>query len=425
MPVNCNKVKLQNGLRVLLIPMPFVSSVTIEVLVGAGSRYESKSENGIAHFVEHMFFKGTKRRPTALEISKEADQIGAIFGAGTEHELTGFYFSSAAKHLERGLDLLSDILLNSKFDPKEIEREKGVIVEENNLYLDNPHFYISHLILKLLYGDTPLGRFIGGDKEKITKFTQINFLNYLSQCYLAGKIVIVIAGNFDEKRASSLAQDYFSRWKIGKEEGFSIQEENQRQPATKVHFKKTDQAHFALGVRSFPRGNPDRYSLLVLNTILGEGMSSRLFTEVREKRGLAYYVSSDVSAFADVGCLVAEAGVALNKLDEAVKVTLAEFARLKEETVTEEELSKGKEYLKGHLALALEGTKNVADFFGEREVLEGKTLSPDEVIAKVDAVSSVDIKRVAKEIFVKEHLNLAVIGPYKSKEASFGRLLAV
>lgn len=427
-----NKKILTNGLRLLTVPMPQTKSITVLVLVGAGSRYETKEINGLSHFLEHLFFKGTKKRPSAFEISKVIDGIGAEFNAFTSKDHTGFYVKCASQHLELALDVLSDMLLNSKFDKREIEMEKGVIIEEINLYEDTPIKKISDVFEGLLYGDQPLGWQIIGSKENIRKVKRNDFLSYLDNLYRCQNFVLSLSGDESKiQNSQTLVNQYFRNLATGKPKTTHLAVfEQQCQPMVKLQYKKTDQAHLCLGVRGYPINHPDRYILAVLATILGGGMSSRLFIQVRERRGLAYYVRSAVEHYKDAGYFVTQAGVDLNKIEEAIKVILQEYVKITNPTSSRQggttlgagELKKAKECIKGKLTLELEDSRAQAGFYASQELLEEKIETPEEIMRKVDQVTAEDIKRVAKDIFVNQKLNLAIIGPF-DREEKFTKIL--
>ncbi|MBI4100824.1 insulinase family protein [Candidatus Microgenomates bacterium] len=408
------KVTLSNGLRVLLVPMESVESVTAMILVGVGSRYESKNTSGISHFLEHMAFKGTQKRPTAIDISRLIDGIGGEFNAFTSKELTGFYIKSANTHLDLDIDVLSDMLLNSKFEEKEINKERGVILEEINLYEDTPMRKIADIYEELLYNDTPLGWDTAGRKEIIRNIRRQDFLNYLKSFYSPKKITVVIAGGFKEKEALTLIEKYLGKMMSFDPLSYEKIVEKQTVPGVLVRFKKTEQAHLCLGVRTFPYSHPDRYILSVLTAILGAGMSSRLFHEVREKRGLAYYIRSSDDHFLDTGTFVTQAGADIGRIEDAVKVILEEYKKITQKKCDEDEIIKAKEYLKGHLILELEDSKGVASLFGSQEILEEKIRTPEEIMKEIDKVGAEDIRRVAREIFINQKLNLALIGPFRN-----------
>lgn len=411
---------LSNSLRILTVPMPQVASVTVLIMVGAGSRYEEKNINGISHFLEHMAFKGTKKRPNALAISSLIDGIGGEFNAFTSKDHTGYFIKAASKHLPLLIDVLSDMLLHSKFDPEEIEKERGVIIEEINMFEDTPMRKISDLYENLLYGDTKLGRDIAGRKEVIRSVKRDDFLSYTDRFYGPGNTLVTIAGGI--KEISNLIEKYLGDWKKKEIVKPDVMPDGQKEPQLLLKFKDTQQAHLCLGVRSYHLTHPKRYALAVLTAILGGGMSSRLFIQVREKRGLAYYVRSSNEEYTDVGNFVTQAGVDVKRIDDAIKVMLDEFGKIAAEKVTEEEMVKAKEFLKGRFILDLEDSKSVAALFATTEILEGRVRTPEEIMRKIDQVTIDEIQKVAFDIFRKETLNLAIIGPYKEEER-FKKLL--
>jgi predicted Zn-dependent peptidase len=408
---------LSNGVRVLAAPMPQVQSVACFIMLAAGSRYETPETSGIAHFAEHMFFKGTERRPTAQLIGLELDGIGAEFNAFTGKEYTGYYVKCAAEHRKHSFDVLVDMLEHSKFDPEEIEREKGVIVEEMNMYFDTPRDYISGVYHQLLYDDTPLGWDIVGRKETVRAATRETFIDYTGKWYRAPRMVVGIAGNFPDAVRDELEQ------LLGSVEGGDpggppsiMPAVDGSGPAVKVHSKKSDQAHICVGVPSYPLDHPDRYALQIVGTVLGAGMSSRLFTEVRERRGLAYYVFATNHSYTDTGSLYAQAGVDINRIDEAVETIARELRKIAAEPVPEDELDKAKNVTKGRFVLQTESPHGMIMFGLRREVLEGHTPEPEEVLAGVDAVTVDDVQRVAADLIGEKGLNLALIGPFDEAE---------
>lgn len=408
---------LPNGLRVLTIPMPSFESATVMVMVKAGSRYENKKNNGISHFLEHMAFKGTKKRPSAMAISSLIDGVGGEFNAFTGKETTGFYIKSSKNHIDLCLDVLSDMLMNSKLDPKEIEKEKGVILEEINLYEDTPVRKIGDVYEQLLYGDTPLGWDIAGEKKNIREIQRQDFIKYMGKLYSADNMTVVVAGGIDIEKTNAYVEKFLSKMKNFKIAGYEKVVENQKKPQVLLKNKTTEQSHIALGVRTVAQDHPDRYALGLLAAILGGGMSSRLFHEVREKRGLAYYVRTHSDQYIDCGSLVTLAGVDSNRIDDAVKVVLSEYKKISTvSSIPEEEIRKAKEYIKGHMVLELEDSRSVAGFFAHQELLEKKIETPEENIAKMMEVTSDDVLRVAKKYLAEKTLNLAVIGNFSSCE---------
>jgi len=421
--MNFHHATLKNGMNVVIVPITEVESVTTMVMVGAGSRYETHKNNGISHFLEHMAFKGTRKRPTAIEIASLIDGAGAESNAFTGKEYTGYYIKSAAHRIELSFDILSDMLANLLFDPKEIEKEKGVIIEEINLYEDTPPRKISDVYESLLYGDTPMGWDIAGRKEVIRGAIRRDFISYMKKLYSASNMVIVVAGKVKVDETQKAIEKYFGEHPTFTTEGHKVVIEGQKESAVKIHYKKTDQAHFAIGVRTVGLNDEkDRFPLAILSAILGGGMSSRLFHEVREKRGLAYYVRTASENYMDCGHLTTYIGSDPKRIDHAIKVVVDEYKKVqKKGQITEEELKKAKEFVKGHFVLELEDTRSVAVFYGSTWILEKKLENPSEVIAKIDRIRLSDIMRVAKE-FLSSPLNLAIIGNYKDHD-HFRKLL--
>jgi predicted Zn-dependent peptidase len=414
---------LANGVRVLTAPMPQAQSVTCSLMLAAGSRYETPETNGIAHFAEHMFFKGTERRPTARQIAGEIDAIGGEFNAFTGKEYTGYYVKCAADHRDVALDVLVDMIRHSRFEAEEVEREKGVIVEEMNMYFDTPRDFIGGLYDELLYGDQPLGWDIIGRKETVRAATRDTFLDYIGRWYKPERLVVGLGGKVGDDlipRLEELLGDIDGRAEAGPQ---PVQISENGGTRVKLRTKPSDQAHLCLGVRSYPIEHPDRYALQLLATVLGGGMSSRLFTEVRERRGLAYYVFGTNHSYTDAGSLYSQAGVDINRIDEAVTTIMRELRRVAEEPVPADELEKARSFAKGRFVLQLESPQGLIMFGLRREVLEGHAAEPDEILAALDAVTGEDIQRVAVDVVGRDGLNLALIGPFDDAER-FEKLLA-
>lgn len=418
------KITLDNGLRLVLAPLAAFKSVTALIFFAAGSRYETEETNGISHFLEHMFFKGTHKRPTASDISHILDEIGADYNAFTGKESTAYHIKAASQHLPLLLDLLSDMVWNSRFEEAEIERERGVIIEEINLYEDTPMRRVSEIYEQVLWKGTPLGWDIGGRKEVIRQITKQNFADYIEARYVPNNMVVAIGGDFKRGETLSLVEKHFGHKKPHDVAGFTAAGNNQKKPNLAVTYKKTDQAHLVVGFRGLKLSDPDRYNAAVLSTILGGGMSSRLFVNVREKRGLAYYVRADHEAYLDTGTLVAAAGVDLRRIDDALTVILEQFANLANKKVTARELRKAKEGIKGRLVLSWEDSRTVAAGYGVDELYEGKIRTQEEVMRAIDAVAAEDVLRVAQFMVANNKLNLAVIGPFKDSER-FRKILKV
>lgn len=407
------KITLQNGLRVILAPMKETQTMTVLMMTGTGSRYETKKQNGLSHFLEHMFFKGTQKRPTSLSITEELDAIGGDYNAYTAKDRTGYYAKVDAKHAAVALDVVSDIFLNSKIEQEEIDRERGAILQEYNMYEDTPRRKIGDMFEEVLYGDTPLGWDIIGTKENINRFKRADFMKYLQQHYIASNVVVGVAGNFDTEAMKKDITKVFKNIRTGKSTSFTLQKEKQKKPVVQVKFKKTDQTHLILGVRAFGFNHPDKHALSVLSVILGGNMSSRLFIAVRERKGLAYNVSTFTDLNEDVGYLATQCGVEHKNLEETVKTVLEEYVRISNELVPEKELSKAKEFIKGSSVMHLESSDEVVSYLVDQELIKNEILLPEERLAHIDAVTAEDVLRVAKAIFVERNLNLAVIGPHK------------
>jgi predicted Zn-dependent peptidase len=416
------RTQLANGIRVLTAPMPHAQSTSCLLMYAAGSRYEEKDTNGIAHFAEHMFFKGTERRPTSRDITTEIDSIGGEFNAFTGKEYTGYYVKCAAEQRGTAFDVLVDMLRHSKFEPEEIDREKGVIVEEMNMYCDTPRDYIGGLYDSLLYGDQPLGWDIIGSKETVRAATRETFTGYIDRWYKPERMVVGVGGRIDGdiiEELEGLLGD-LEPATTGTPQPAQIAGDGG--PRVLLHTKPSDQAHVCVGVRSYPLIHPDRYALQLLTTVLGGGMSSRLFTEVRERRGLAYYVFGYNNSYTDAGSLYAQGGVDINRIDDAISTIVREVRRIAEEPVPAAELQKARNSAKGRFVLQLESPHGTIMFGLRREVLEGRAIEPSEVLAGLDAVTVEDVQRVAQDVIGGKGLNLALIGPFEDSDR-FEKLL--
>jgi predicted Zn-dependent peptidase len=416
------KTIFPNGLRVVTIPQPDVMAATVLVMVEAGSKYETKEWSGLSHFLEHMCFKGTTQRPTAMHIAGELDGLGAEYNAFTSHEYTGYYAKVEKFHIAKAIDLVTDLYLNPIFDPAEIEKEKGVIIEELNMYEDMPQRKIGDVFMHLLYGDQPAGWDVGGEKEIIRKLTKEDFLKYRGMHYLPSATTVVVAGAFDEKMALTQLEKLFGAMPAGAKQDKVPVREQQAAPAIELKFKQSDQTHLMLGFRAFSMFNERRFALEVLSDILGGGMSSRLFQKVREELGAAYYVRSGVDLLTDHGFIAAGAGVEHSKLKIVIQTILEEFKRLKTELVTDAELARAKSHLAGTFLLGLETSDALATFYGGNEALRKDIFAPEALVAQINAVTAQQIQAVAQDLFKQEHLNMAMIGPQKEK-AEFEELL--
>ena len=410
------KTILKNGLRIITVPDKNTQAVTVLALAKVGSKYEDKDINGISHFLEHMFFKGTKKRPTPMAVVETLDKIGGEYNAFTGEEYTGYYAKVEASHFDLALDWVADIFLNSTLPIKEVKKEKGVIVEEINMYLDNPMLYVQTLWKKVLYGDQPAGWDIAGSKSTVNAISRQELFDYRKKHYTAPNSLICIAGNFDEQSTIRKIKKYFFKLSKAKSPKKLAVIEKQLKPKSLAYFKRTDQTHLCLGVRGYNLFHPQRYTFQLLATILGGMMSSRLFMEVRERLGLAYYISTSAESDPDTGFLLTRAGLDNKSIDKAIKAILKEYKRVSQETVGPKEIRKAKEYIKGKMALSLEASDALASFYSGQELLRDEILTPKQIFKEIDKVQAKDILAVAQDIFQPEKLNLALIGPFKDKK---------
>lgn len=406
---------LPGGLRVVLLPREQVQTVTFMVLIGVGSRYETPRQNGLSHFLEHMFFKGTQRRPDKKAIAVEMDALGAEFNAFTSEEATSYYVKVAKENIEKGADVVTDILLRSLFPAKEIELERGVIIEEIRMYTDEPSRHVWHLWNRAMFGSHPLGRRIDGSVGTVSKFTRPDFLKYVKAHYHTENAVVAVAGNFDVRQMEKLLTRLLADLPRGKETFPS--KAPKRRPATRLEFERRstiDQTHVLLGVPGVAKNDPDREIVEVLATVLGGGMSSRLFLRVREDHGLAYSVRTYNETLTDTGFLVTYGGLRSDKAPFAVKLIAEEYDRIMDDLVPEEELTKAKQMIRGHLVIGLEETNALALYAGSQTLLEKKVETPEEIWKKIEAVSAEDVQRVARRLLKRDARTLALLGPQKS-----------
>lgn len=420
---------LKNNLKLLTVPMDNTKTITALVMVATGSKYENRENNGISHFLEHMFFKGTKNRPNNFAISSELDGMGAEYNAFTTKEYTGFWIKAENKHFEHVLNILSDLLINPMLPEQEIEKEKGVIIEEINMYIDNPMAHIEDVFENCLYGDSPAGWDVIGAKENILKFSKKDFTNYLHSQYGAKNSIVCLIGNIKqgnksvEKKILKYFED-FAKWGDDFNPKMPVVE-NQKEPQTKVLFKNSDQAHLALGVRTFSYNHADKIIAKMISVILGGSMSSRIWGHLREREGLGYYVVTHTEAYTDSGYLVTKAGVKIDEIEKSISIILEEYKKMADTSVNKKELERTKDLLRGRLALQLETSDNLAEWYGRQAVMDlslerekrklCNIINPDQYIKEIEKISAGEIKRVAKKIFVKNNLNLAIIGPYKDE----------
>ena len=409
------KTVLDNGLRVITSTMPHAYSVCVGIFMGTGSRYESNDKAGVSHFIEHLCFKGTHRRATSKEICEIIEGVGGILNAGTDKEMTVYWCKVARPHFPLAIDVLADMLSNSRFDPEDIDKERQVIIEEINMSLDSPQQTVDMLIDKLVWPEHPMGRDVAGTKASVSGLGREDMLCYMKQHYTAGNTVIAVSGGISHEEAVASLKDFFGSWQIGPLQKYLAANDKQYQARFQSEHRTTEQAHLCLALPGLSLTHPDRFSLDLLNVILGEGMSSRLFVEIREKRGLAYAIQSYINHHLDTGSLTVYAGVDPTSLPTTVSAILKELRQLKEE-IPEVDLTKAKELSKGRLLLRMEDTRSVAGWLGAQELLLGEILTVDQVVSIIDSIRADDLLRVAQELFTADKLNLAVVGPVEEKQ---------
>lgn len=408
---------LPSGLRVVTKRLENTQAVTVLVLVRAGSRFETKQINGISHFLEHMFFKGAKKYKNAREVSETIDNIGGDFNAFTGKEYVGYYVKSASQHLDVSLDVLSDMLIHATFDEKEIDKERGVIMEEYNMYQDTPTYQIGWDFEQLVYGDQPMGWDQVGTKDVIMGLPRDEFVAFKQSLYVPKNIVISIAGNIQHEDVVKKIENYFAELPVEEatRDHAALQPLNQGKKVF-LRERKTEQSHICVGFPQVPETHPDFWATKVVSVALGAGMSSRMFMNVREDKGLAYYINSTAEGFTDSGLFTTNAGVDLTRIDMAIGAVIDEYKKIASEDITEKELQKTKEFTKGKMILRLEDSEEYAHLLGKYQVLYGFTREPAEIQAGIDAVTIEDVRRVAEDMFKLEKMYLGVIGPYNDAE---------
>ncbi len=404
------KVTLNNGLRIITANMPHTRSVSICIFIGTGSRYETEVQAGTSHFIEHMLFKGTQRRATSKEIAEAIEGVGGTLNAGTDKELTLYWCKVTRPHFSLALDVLADIVLHSKFDPQDIDKERQVVIEEIRMSRDSPSQRVNMLIDELLWPNHPLGRDIAGSKESVAAITKNTMLEYLASQYLPTNTVVTIAGDIQHQEVITAVRQTLGNWTNQRTRSGYLAYKEQPVQQLSTEIRDTEQAHLCLALRGLPLLHPKRFVISLLNVILGGGMSSRLFVEIRDKLGLAYSIHSYIEHFLDSGSVTIYAGVEPKNLPTAVKAILEQLFRLKE-LVPESELSKAKELSKGHLLLSMEDSRAVAGWIGAQEILTRRILSVDEVVSIIDAITIEELSQLAQELLIGSQLRLAVVGP--------------
>ena len=409
------KTTLNNGLRVITAAMPHTRSVSICIFIGVGSRYETEPQAGVSHFIEHLLFKGTPKYITAREISEAIEGVGGILNGGTDKEITLYWCKVAQPHFQLALDVLADMLLHSKFEPADIENERQVIIEEINMGKDSPPQLVNMLIDELLWPDHPLGRDIAGSKEAVAAISRDMILDYLAHQYLPSKTVVSIAGALQHQEIATAVGQAMGEWAEQQPHAEYSAYKEREFPRLRIEKKDTEQANLCLALSGLSLLHPKRYTLDLLNVILGEGMSSRLFTEIRDRLGLAYSIHSYVEHFFDTGSVTIHAGVEPKNLPVAIKAILGQLSQLRE-LVPEPELTKAKELIKGRLLLRMEDSRSVAGWAGGQEILTGQILSVDQITSIIDAITAEELRQLAQELLIDSQLRLAVVGPVAEDE---------
>jgi predicted Zn-dependent peptidase len=411
-----SRYNLANGLTVVTVPQTSTATVTVMLLVPVGSRHEQPNNNGISHFLEHLMFKGTTKRPSTLELTKQLDAVGAAYNAFTGKDTTSYFIKVAADHLELALDLFSDMVFHSLFDPKEIDRERGVIIEELNMYKDNPMMHVETLLeMSIFHKQHPLGYDIGGQKRNIKQLPRATFMAYKKKHYAPAAMHLVLSGKLDA-RARRWVQQYFGSYEHGqKAASFKHFRSYQRRPQFLHEYKDTQQTQLTIGFPAVSLRRPqDLATLSVLSTILGGNMSSRLFISIRERQGLCYVIHSDVSAYLDTGVFMIQAGLDNKRIAAAVMAIMKELRLLKAELVSAEELKNAKDCIKGQTALKLEDSAALAGYYGQQSVLLHTITSPQDKLRRIARVTREDIRRLAQRVLHLDKINVASIGPQRS-----------
>lgn len=418
------RATLPNGVRILTARMPHVRSVSVALFFGVGSRYEAAHLAGVSHFIEHLLFKGTQRFPTAQAISEAIEGVGGMLDAGTDKELTVYSAKIASRHFDLAMDVLADMVRHPRLDPRELEKERRVIIEEINMYRDSPQEWVSVLADEAMWPDRPLGREVAGTRATVEAVTREQIEAYRASHYVPGNLVLSVAGEVEHAQVVEAAARLLGDWAPADAPRWAACPPPAGIPRVRLERRETEQTNLCLLTPGLAHRHPDYHAQTLLNVILGDGMSSRLFLEVREQQGVAYDISSSPSSYHDTGCFVTYAGVDPGRTAPALRAILTELARLRVEPVPEDELQRAKEYTKGRMALRLEDTHSVASWLGGQEALRGSVMELDDVMARLDAVTAADVQRVARDLFQEDWLRLALIGPHK-EPAEFERLLTL
>ncbi|HYE59565.1 MAG TPA: pitrilysin family protein [Candidatus Kapabacteria bacterium] len=413
---------LPNKARVILVPQKDTKSLTSLIMYPVGSRYEPEKMAGVSHYIEHLMFKGTKKRKNTLVLTREIDRLGAEYNAFTSKEYMGYYIKADAAYMDVSLDILSDMLFNSVFDPKEMEREKGPVIEEIRMYNDNPLMNIENIFEDLMFQGCPLGRDIAGTVKHVQSYKRDEVLAYRDKYYDASNMTVVLAGNITDKTRDAITT-FFGTYKVERKPSHSFKPytfgPKSKAQRIVVQEKKTDQAQLMMGFPGFPYTAKDNVPLNVMNTILGGSMSSRLFIQIRERRGLAYMVKSGSTNFRDTGYVSVRAGLEAKNINKAISLITAEMKKLMTKGVTKRELEDAKTHIRGAMTLSMEDSSTQANWYGSEALFMEKIETPDEYLAKVDRVTGDDVKKIAKKVFQFPEMRIAVIGDIKKEKVQF------
>ena len=416
---------MDNGGRFAVKEMPDRDSISIGIWLNVGARYEPKSISGISHFLEHLLFKGTKKRSND-DIKEAIEGRGGAMNGFTSEEFTCYLVKVLSRDMDTALDVLSDMVLNAKLDPRDIKKEKTVIKEEIKLYMDLPNHHVQDMLMELLWPDQPLGRNLAGTVETVSSMDRDDIAGYKNKYYNPANMVVSAAGNLTANRFFASCEKYLNAARAGRKSLYKNASETQKRPNLTVLSKETEQAHLAIGIRAFGRDDPDKYALTMLNIILGGNMSSRLFRELREKRGLAYEINTHTKKLNDTGAFLVSAGLDNKNVVKSTELIMKELKKIKEKTVGKDEFERAREFYKGQLLLGLEDTLDQMLWMGEHLSAEGKIPAPQEVVAEIEKITPDDVRRVARRVFGDRHLNMAVIGTAgKSEEKNISEVLHI
>jgi len=410
------RTTLPGGLRIVTSEMPHTRSISSAIFIGTGSRYEPDEEAGLSHFLEHLLFKGTDRRPTAKDISEAIEGVGGILNAATDKELTVYTCKVAKPHFPLALDVLVDMIRHARLDPEEVEKERRVVIEELHMIQDDPRDWVDVLIDQVMWPAQALGRDVAGREETVSSFTRDAALSYLGRQYAPENTVVSIAGDLSHQEIVDQVAAALGDWTGGPPTSYFPAKDGQSSPRLEISERVTEQVHLCLGVPGLSNRHPDRFVLDLLNVILGEGMSSRLFLEIREKQGLAYDVHSQITHYMDTGAAMVYAGVDPRRAEDTIRAVLELLYAFKDQPVSAEEVTKAKEFTKGRLFLRMEDTRSVVGWMGSQELLLGQILTVDEVVEIIESITPEELQRVAQSLFVPERLSLAMVGPIKDAQ---------